>query len=357
MKMVFRWYGEKDTIPLNFIKQIPGVVGIVGALFDVPVGEVWPFDKIMKLKQRVENEGLKLEVIESVNVHEDIKLGLPSREKYIDNYIKTIKNLSQAGVKVVTYNFMPIFDWLRTNLNKPLEDGSTTMEYDHSLIEDINPNQLIENVKKGTQGFILPGWEWDRLEKLEKTFEMYKNIDEQKLFENLVYFLERVIPYCEKYDIKLAIHPDDPPWKIFGLPRIITNKENIEKMLKAVDSKYNGLALCMGSLGANPNNDLPGMVRHFGEMGRIHFAHVRNLKITGKKKFHETAHPTFCGTHDMYEIMKAFYEIGFEGYIRPDHGRMIWNEKGTPGYGLYDRALGAVYLQGLWEAISKRCEN
>ncbi|KAF2959249.1 mannonate dehydratase [Thermotoga sp. 38H-to] len=354
MKLVFRWYGEKhDTVTLEQIRQIPGVEGVVGALFDIPVGEVWPFEEIMKLKETVEKAGLKLEVIESVNVHEDIKLGLPTRDRYIENYKETIRNLAKAGVKVVCYNFMPVFDWMRTDLHKKLPDGSETMEYDHRLIEGVTPDELIKRVKEGSQGFVLPGWEWDRLEKLRETFELYKNVDEEKLFENLVYFLERVIPVCEECDVKLAIHPDDPPWSIFGLPRIITNKENIERMLKAVDSPYNGITFCMGSLGANPENNIPEMIRYFGKMGRIHFAHVRNLKFTGEKSFYETAHPSFCGSHDLFEVMKAFHDIDYEGYIRPDHGRLIWGEKARPGYGLYDRALGATYILGLWEAIDK----
>ncbi|KUK14256.1 MAG: mannonate dehydratase [Synergistetes bacterium] len=358
MKMVFRWYGENnDPVTLEQIRQIPGVVGVVGALFDVPVGEVWPLEKVKHLKEVVEKAGLTLEVIESVNVHEDIKLGLPTRERYIENYIETIRNLSKVGVKVICYNFMPVFDWMRTELNRKLPDGSETMEYDHSLIENITPQELIKRVKEGSHGLVLPGWEWDRLAKLEETFELYKEVDEAKLFDNFVYFLKAVIPTCEECDVKLAIHPDDPPWSIFGLPRIVTNRENIERFLRAVDSPYNGITLCMGSLGANPDNNIPEMIRYFGKMGRIHFAHVRNLKIENRGKFYETAHPSFCGSHDMFEVMKAFHDINYEGYIRPDHGRMIWGEKGRPGYGLYDRALGAVYLLGLWEAIGKMKER
>lgn len=151
----------------------------------------------------------------------------------------------------------------------------------------------------------------------------------------------------------MAIHPDDPPWSLFGLPRVVTNKENIERFLKAVDSPYNGLTLCTGSLGANKENNIPELIRYFGKMGRIHFMHVRNIKFTGEKSFYETSHLSTDGSFDMFEIMKAIYDIGFEGYLRPDHGRMIWGEKGRPGYGLYDRALGIAYLNGLWEAIEK----
>lgn len=357
MKIVFRWFGEKDDhIPLDYIRQIPGIYGIVTSLYDIPVGEIWPLEDIKQLKRTISEYKLSMEVIESVNVHEDIKLGLPTRDKYIKNYKETIKNLSDVGVKVICYNFMPIFDWVRTELDKPLDDGSKTMFYEHSKLQKISPKELINNILGKSKGFSLPGWEPERLKELEELFKAYEDIDELKLFNNLVYFLEQIIPTCKEYDIKMAIHPDDPPWSLFGLPRIITSKENIMRMLKAVDSEYNGLALCTGSLGVKTDNDIPEMIRTFGGMGRIHFAHVRNLKIIGDKTFYETSHRTEDGSLDMFEIMKALHDIDFKGYIRPDHGRMIWGEKGRPGYGLYDRALGTTYLIGLWEAITKMKE-
>jgi mannonate dehydratase len=160
---------------------------------------------------------------------------------------------------------------------------------------------------------------------------------------------------CEENDIKMAIHPDDPPWPIYGLPRIMIGKENMKRLLKMVDNPYNGLTLCSGSLGSNPENNVPEIIREFGD--RIHFAHVRNLKFDGEGKFHETSHLSSDGSLDLFEIVKALYDSGFEGYIRPDHGRMIWGEKARPGYGLYDRALGATYINGLWEAIEKMNKN
>ena len=180
-------------------------------------------------------------------------------------------------------------------------------------------------------------------------------MDSEKLFNNLVYFLEAIGPVCEKYDMRMGIHPDDPAWPIFGLPRIITGKESIEKMLKAVDKPYNGLTLCTGSLGSNQNNDICGIIE--AAKGRIPFAHVRNLKYNNPRDFEEAAHLSADGSMDMYKIMKTLYDTGFDGIIRPDHGRMIWDEVAMPGYGLYDRALGAVYLQGLWEAIKKNQQN
>ncbi|MFU0800583.1 MAG: Mannonate dehydratase [Xylanivirga thermophila] len=357
MNVVFRWFGEQyDHISLDEIRQIPGIDGIVTVLYDIPAGEVWPLEDIKQLKNTVNAYDFSFEVIESVNIHEDIKLGLQTRDKYIENYKETIKNLSKVGVKVICYNFMPIFDWIRTELNMTLDDGSETMFYEHRQLQKITPEKLIEDMLSGSKGFSLPGWEPERLKELEKLFKAYADIDETKLFNNLVYFLEQIMPVCEEYDVKMAIHPDDPPWSLFGLPRIINSKESIMSMFKAVDSEYNGLTLCTGSLGANIDNDLPDMIRTFGSMGRLHFAHIRNLKLIGDRTFYETAHRSEDGSFDMFEIVKALHDIDFKGYVRPDHGRMIWGEKGRPGYGLYDRALGITYLNGLWEAISKMKE-
>ncbi|MGC7870662.1 mannonate dehydratase [Desulfosporosinus sp. SYSU MS00001] len=357
MKMSFRWYGKKhDSVSLPYIKQIPGMEGVVTALFDIPVGEVWPLDDIMNVKYDIESYGLLFETIESVNIHEDIKLGLPSRDLYIENYNKTLRNLARAGVKVVCYNFMPVFDWTRTELAKELMDGSTALAYDDRKLRNLDPRVLVAEMEKGSNGFVLPGWEKERLTELKSLFEMYRDFDEDKLFKNLQYFLEGVIPVAEECDIKMAIHPDDPPWSVFGLPRIITSKSNLERLIHLVDSPYNGITLCTGSLGANPENNIPEIIRYFGKLGRIHFGHVRNIQIHEPGVFNEVAHKDVNSSLDIYEIMKAFYDIGFTGPIRPDHGRMIWEEKGRPGYGLYDRAIGANYLLGLWDAISKsRC--
>ena len=352
MKMIFRWFGEDDdSVSLNEIKQIPGMTGVVSALQDIPVGQVWPKNKIKELKKKINDAGLELEVIESVNIHEDIKLGLPTRDKYIENYKKTLINLADEGIKVVCYNFMPVFDWLRSDLARELEDGSTTMSYNSDWINNTDPVKLVEEFDNGSEGFSLPGWEPERLAELREIMKKYEDVDEEQLFDNLKYFLESILDVLEDNDIKMAIHPDDPPWPIYGLPRIVTGKENLRKILKMVDSPYNGLTLCSGSLGSNPENDVPALVREFGE--RVHFAHVRNLKFDGEGKFHETSHLSTDGSLDIFEIMKAYYDSGFDGYLRPDHGRMIWEEKARPGYGLYDRAMGATYINGLWEAITK----
>lgn len=231
------------------------------------------------------------------------------------------------------------------------DDGSTVLAYTQEAVDALKPEEMFHSISNHTNGAVMPGWEPERMEHIKELFSLYQNINEEQLFQNLQYFLERVMPVCDKYQINLAIHPDDPAWSVFGLPRIITNKENILRMLKAVDNPHNGVTFCSGSYGTNLENDLPDMIRSF--KGRIHFAHVRNLKFHSPTNFEEAAHLSSDGTFDMYEIMKALYETGFSGPIRPDHGRMIWDEVAMPGYGLYDRALGAAYLNGLWEAIEK----
>jgi mannonate dehydratase len=349
MEMVFRWFGEgNDHVPLSYIRQIPGVKGIVWALHDAAPGEVWPMEKMMEIKQQADAFGLHMDVVESVNIHEDIKLGLPTRDLYIENYKKTIERLAKVGAKVICYNFMPVFDWIRTDLFKALEDGSTALFYEKAKVEGMNPSELVDRFLK-TKDFTLPGWEPERLNKLSELFEQYKEVTEEKLWDHLKYFLEQVIPVAEAHDIKMAIHPDDPPWSVFGLPRIITSAENIRKLLGLVDHPYNGVTLCSGSLGANLNNDIPAMVRAFGD--RIHFAHIRNIKHLDNGDFIETSHKTSDGSLDICDIVKAYHDIGFKGYTRPDHGRHIWDEKCRPGYGLYDRALGIMYLWGLWDAL------
>ena len=354
MKMTFRWFGESDdSVTLGQIRQIPGVTGVVGALYDVPVGEVWPADRILALKKQVNEAGLSLEVIESVNVHEDIKLGLPTRDRYIENYIETVRNLAKAGVKVICYNFMPVFDWVRTELARPLPDGSRAMAYDNGVLKNLKPEELVERIAADSNGFELPGWQADRLGELRQLLEQYAGIDGEALFRNLKYFLDGVIPACEETGVKMAIHPDDPPWPLFGLPRIVTCERDLERIVRIVDSPCNGLTLCSGSLGANRENDIPALVRRFGAMDRIPFAHVRNIRWTGDRSYQESSHLSSDGSLDLFEIMKAYHDVGFDGYLRPDHGRSLWGEKARPGYGLYDRALGAAYLNGLWEAIEK----
>lgn len=347
MKMTFRWYGEDDPVTLEKIRQIPGACGIVSAVYDIPVGEVWSYERIMHLKRTVEEYGFELSVIESVPVHEDIKMGCGKRDMYIENYCETLRNLARAGIGCVCYNFMPVFDWTRSELAHVLPDGSRSLAYDDETVRRMNPL---------SGELSLPGWDesYTRAE-MRGLLERYKEISEEDMWNNLEYFLDRVIKVAEEAGVKMAIHPDDPPWSIFGLPRIITNKANLQRFLKLYDSPYNGLTLCSGSLGADPGNDIADMVRTFAE--RIHFAHIRNIKITGERCFEETGHRTEDGSLDIYAIVKAYHDAGFDGYIRPDHGRMIWGEDGRPGYGLFDRALGAAYINGIWESLERSGKN
>ena len=252
---------------------------------------------------------------------------------------------------MVCYNFMPVFDWTRTELARVRPDGSTVLAYTQEAVDALDPEKMFASIAGDTNGMVMPGWEPERMARVKELFAMYKNVDDEALFANLGYFLQRIMPVCNEYDIKMAIHPDDPAWSVFGLPRIIINKENILRLMKMVDDVHNGVTFCSGSYGTNLNNNLPEMIRAL--QGRIHFAHVRNLKFHSPTNFEEAAHLSSDGDFDMYEIMRALYEIGFDGPIRPDHGRMIWDEVAMPGYGLYDRALGATYLSGLWEAIDK----
>ena len=345
MKLSFRWYGKDDPVTLDYIRQIPNMRSIVTAVYDVPVGEVWSRESIAELKKMVEDKGLVFDVIESVPVHEDIKLGRPTRDKYIESYKENIRRLAEAGINCICYNFMPVFDWTRTQLDHVLPDGSTALVYYKDQVEKMDPL---------TGELSLPGWDASyKKEDLRDLFDAYGKLTEEDLWANMKYFLENIIPVAEQCDVKMAIHPDDPPWNIFGLPRVITCEENLDRFLKLVDSPYNGLTLCTGSLGCSKLNDMVRLVDKYSAMGRIHFMHLRNVKILDDGSFEEAAHFSACGSLDMVEILRVLHKNGFDGYLRPDHGRMIWGETGRPGYGLYDRALGASYINGIWETLCK----
>ena len=343
MKMTFRWYGKNDCISLQTIRQIPGMTGVVTAVYDTPVGEVWSNESINELKTLCLQNGLEMEVIESVPVHEDIKLGRGDRDRYIENYCENIRRLGAAGVKCICYNFMPVFDWLRTNLHTPAADGSNSLSYNHEEIMGLDPKHLS-----------LPGWDESYTsDELNSLLEAYKEITHEKLFENLVYFLKKIIPVCRESGVNMAIHPDDPPWDVFGLPRIISCEADYERLFAAVPDNENGITFCTGSLGAGRENDLLKMAYDYSRRGKIHFAHLRNIQYSNELDFREVGHATACGSLDIFGIVKALVDGGFTGYIRPDHGRNIWGEDAKPGYGLYDRALGACYLNGLFEAVEK----
>ncbi len=351
MKMTFRWFGEKqDPVPLSYIRQIPCINGVVTTLMDKQAGEVWSLEEVQELHRQVTGAGLKTEVIESVNIHEDIKLGAPGRDEKIEAYIQTMKHLATIGIKVICYNFMPVLDWARSHLYHDLADGSQTMYFSRDFILSTTPQDLADRYAQQCGGIALPGWEPERMARVQEIIKKYDGVTQEQYWENVRYFIDAIIPWAERLDIKMAIHPDDPPWPIFGLPRLINSRDNIKRFLDLNPSPYHGLTLCTGSLGADPANDVPAIVREFAS--RVHFAHIRNLKHLENGDFYESAHPSACGSLDMVAIMRAFYDAGFDGYIRPDHGRMVWDEKGRPGYGLYDRAMGVTYLTGIWDTLS-----
>jgi mannonate dehydratase len=345
MKLSLRWYGPQDPVPLQYIRQVPGVVGVVSALHDIAPGELWPQEPIGRLLDEITRHGLEWTAVESLPVHEDIKLGRPSRDSYIGNYIASLENLATAGITTVCYNFMPIFDWTRTDLAYPLADGATCLRYHHPDLDRIDLSQ-------GTRD--LPGWgsafDGPALERLRQG---YANVSAEMLWDHLAYFLTKVVPEAEQLGLRLGVHPDDPPWSIFGLPRIIVDGDALHRLIHIVDSPSNGISLCTGSLGPLATNDLPALVDEFARLDRIAFMHVRNIHIDGNKSFHETAHPSRYGDLSILNVIKVLHKYGFNGPLRPDHGRMIWGETGKPGYGLFDRALGAAYINGMWEALSE----
>lgn len=343
MKLTFRHYGKNDPVTLEQIGQIPTMTGIVSAVYDVKPGEVWPEESIAAIKADAAANGLEFEVVESVPVPEEIKYGGPNADKLIETYCENLRRLGKAGVKCVCYNFMPVFDWLRSELDHHQKDGANALAYDEQTVLSMNPLE---------SDLSLPGWDtsYDRAE-LKELMVKYQAIGEEGLWQNMERFLHAVIPVAEQCGIQMGIHPDDPPWGIFGLPRIITDEKNLDRFLAIEDSPANGITFCTGSLGANPQNDLPRLAEKYAR--RIPFAHLRNIKITGERRFEEVGHPSACGSLDLYAIVKGLVKGGFDGYVRPDHGRMIWGETGRYGYGLYDRALGATYLAGLFEAIEK----
>lgn len=352
MKMGFRWFGNgNDSVKLEEIKQIPGVESIVWGLHDLPAGEVWSMERIQEVKKEIEQYGFNMDVVESVNIHESIKLGRDDRDVYIANYIETIKRLSSVGVKVICYNFMPVFDWIRTDLFGELPDKSTALFYEKSKIDGIDPMDLIHKIN-ANPAYTMPGWEPERLELVKQLFDEYKDVSESDLLRNLKYFLDQVIPVCIEYNVKMALHPDDPPWRIFGLPRIVTNQESIRKIIDLHESEYHGLTFCTGSLGVRRENNLVKMINEFKD--RIHFAHIRNVKLFDNGDFIETSHVTSDGSISIDQVVEALHSNGFKGYVRPDHGRHIWNEQCRAGYGLYDRALGIMYIRGLWDAYNSK---
>ena len=394
----WRWFGPEDPVSLDYIEQI-GIEGIVTSLLQIPVGDIWTVDEIEKRKNRVERrdfvnrnqEGnLKWTVAESVNVHESIKTGAEDRDKYIENYIQTIRNLASCDIKIVCYNFMPVLDWIRSHYQYKFPNGAETILFDFPALAafdlhilrrenaeiDYNP----EMVELATQTFqqmtdadkyavqrtamgVLPGT--DRVYSLyefQKKLKMFQDIDRVKMQDNLKYFLQCVIPEAEAVGMKLAIHPDDPPFPVFGLPRIVGTEQDLADIVNMVDSPSNGITFCAGSLGVRPGNDLSGIVKRLGH--RFHFLHLRNIQRLENGSFMEADH--LRGDIDMHAVVKALVEeqivrknnerADVDLPLRPDHGfRMMddFNRNTYPGYAAIGRLKGLAQLEGLEMGIRK----
>ena len=371
MRVILRWHGDKDPVSLKQYAQVPNLYGVVTSLYHLPLGVEWDENEIRRLVKEVEAYGLKLEIVDSFRIHEDIKRGYDTRDALIENYKKNIRMLGRCGIKVICYNFMPVFDWTRTDLAYVLPDGSDCLAFDHEKVRQVDPKKAIN----------LPGWGTNYTpETLQKLLKTYEGIGPEQLWENMKYFLAQVIPAAEEAGVIMALHPDDPPRHIFGLPRIAKNVQDYRRILDYIDSPSNAITFCTGSFGSAAENDLPAMIREFGARKRIPFVHFRNIKLEENGDFYESGHVTESGSQDMGEIMRALHDTDFDGYLRPDHGRRIWDEawtekevvqpdgsvviekrpdgwngqKPVAGYGLFDRALGAAYAVGLWEGIEKQ---
>lgn len=354
MTLALRWYGPGDPVTLDSIRQIPGVEGVVTALHEAPQGEAWTADAVRERREAIETVGLRWVAVESIPTPERLKLGAEGWQADADTFARSVEAVGDVlDDAVVCYNWMPVFDWARTDLAHRRADGSTALAYRHADL-----GRIVE----GLAGGGLPGWAvaYSPAE-LAELRAAYTALSEGALWDTLGAFLEVVGPAAEAAGVALAVHPDDPPWPVFGLPRILTSGDALRCVTELVQSPANGVCLCSGSLGANPDEAarLPETVRRLGE--RIHFVHLRNVvhgatHADGATDFEEAAHPE--GAVDLAAVVDALAETGFVGPLRPDHGRAIWSETDDPavrpGYGLYDRALGATYLRGLWDAVTRR---
>lgn len=337
MIYTLRWFGPEDPVALAKFRQVPGLDGLVTALSEVPAGTAWTREQVAERAELLAAHGLRWTVVESIPVSEEIKTAGPQRDAHVEAWVESLRVVAEVGVKTVCYNFMPVFDWLRTDFALTLEDGSNAMSYDEAELARFDLSRGMERLAAWSSGY--DG------EQLRAALGRYEQIDERRLREHLAAFLHDVVPAAERLGVRLAIHPDDPPWSIFGLPRIVKNADDLRFLLEVIDSPANGLTLCTGALGADPANDLVAMADEFAQ--RVAFVHARNVRYGGERVFHEVAHHPSAGDVDLPAVLLKLLEHNVAVPLRPDHGRMLWGEQAIPGYGLYDRAIGLAYLQGV----------
>ncbi|GAB6393900.1 MAG: mannonate dehydratase [Bacteroidales bacterium] len=384
MEKTWRWFGRKDRITLRMLRQI-GVEGIVTALHDVPNGEVWPLEAILDLKTYIEDAGLRWSVVESLPVSEAIKYGGEERERLIENYKTSLANLGKAGVRTVCYNFMPVIDWIRTDLEHARPDGASSLYFDkarfacfdcfilkrdgaekdysasemeraralNSVISDKEKEALIDAIIVKTQGFVngnIKEGDSNPVALFKRLLALYKGVDKERLRRNMQYFLEQIMPVCEAYNVNMCVHPDDPPYPVLGLPRIVTGGEDIAWILHAVDNPHNGLTFCAGSLSSGSHNDVPALAQQFAS--RTHFVHLRSTEILANGDFIEAPH--LEGRGHLIEVARIFERTNPALPMRIDHGRLMLDDAGkgyNPGYSFYGRMFALAQIDGVLAVI------
>jgi len=384
MEKTWRWFGKKDKITLPMLRQI-GVEGIVTALHDVPNGEIWTMEAINDLKSYIESYGLRWSVVESLPVCEAIKYAGAEREQLIENYKVSLANLGKCGIKTVCYNFMPVIDWIRTDLQHPWPDGTSSLYYDHirfayfdirileregaekdyteeelqkvaeldKVITEAEKDALIDTIIVKTQGFVngnIKEGDKNPVSIFKRLLALYKDIDRDALRENMRYFLSAIMPVCEEYGVNMCVHPDDPPFQVLGLPRIVTNENDIEWFLNAVDNPHNGLTFCAGSLSAGEHNDTRELAKKFAK--RTHFVHLRSTAAMQGGNFIESSHLT--GRGHLIDLIRIFENENPGLPMRVDHGRMMLGDedKGyNPGYSFHGRMLALAQVEGMMAVV------